>query len=482
MNNLLLKQMPDLNIRQNQQLLLSVAMQQAFRVLQMPILELEEWLKNEIEQNPVIEYVEEAEAEGSRSRHEEEREIDFEKSRFEVLGSLDEGFETSLFGDEKTEEPGIPQEHSLFEHLMLQAKLVLTNEELSIAEQLIGNLDERGFLRTPLSSLFDAGNLERAQAVLEKIHGLDPPGIGAVNLQHSLLLQLHLKGKGDSLAFRIILDHFEDLIHSRMTSLQKNLHCSREELESAVYQEIGNLDLYPASRFNFEPTQSIQPDLILEKEETGWRIEVSEGALPHFRIGPIFLSTGDNPQEQSFFRRHIAAAKWLERILERRRKMLQEIGKFLVKKQEPFLSGSAKAPSPLTMQELAETLYLHPSTVVRAVAHKYVFCPHGVLPLRSFFSHASFTSGETEISAGQAKELLRDLITKEDKKKPLSDNALSRKMQRMGVAVARRTVAKYRRALKIAPASSRRHRLEKEIHHREHRDCTEVGERNSFFA
>jgi RNA polymerase sigma-54 factor len=195
---------------------------------------------------------------------------------------------------------------------MLQAKLVLTDEELSLAEQLIGNLDERGFLRTSLTTLFDAANLERAQMVLEKIHGFDPPGIGAFNLQHSLLLQLHLKEKGDSLAFRIILDHFEDLIHNRTTSLQKNLRCSREELERAIYQEIGNLDLYPASRFNFEPTQSIQPDLILEKEETGWRIEVSEGALPHFRIGPIFLSTGDNPQEQSFLDGISRRQKWLE--------------------------------------------------------------------------------------------------------------------------------------------------------------------------
>jgi RNA polymerase sigma-54 factor len=165
---------------------------------------------------------------------------------------------------------------------------------------------------------------------------------------------------------------------------------------------------------------------------------------------------GETPQEKSFFRRHIAAAKWLERILERRQKMLKEIGNFLVKRQESFLTGRSGAPSPLTMQELAENLCLHPSTVVRAVAHKYVFSARGLLPLRTFFSQAALASGDREISSEQAKELLRDLIEKEDKKRPLSDHALSRKMQRAGVTVARRTISKYRRALRIAPASSRR--------------------------
>ncbi|MFI5334408.1 MAG: RNA polymerase factor sigma-54 [Chlamydiales bacterium] len=462
MHNLMLKQIPQLNIKQNQQLLLSVAMQQAFHVLQMPILELEEWLKNEIEQNPAIEYLEENEEEEEAAFSSEEKEIDFEKSGFEVLKSLDEGFEDAVFGNEKLEEPGIAQEHSLFEHLMQQAKLSLSHEELPLAEQLIGNLDEQGFLRLPLASFFDEDKRDAAQRVLEKVQEFDPPGIAAFNLQHSLLLQLHLKGKGESLAFQIIREHFDDLIHQRALQLQKKLNCSRDAIDRAIYQEIGSLNLYPAARFNVEPTQPVLPDLILEKEEEGWRIEVNEAALPHFRIDPIFHSTGNSPQEQTFFRKHVAAAKWLERILERRRKMLRDTGNFLVKNQEAFLTGASKAPSPLTMQELAQTLGVHPTTIVRAVAHKFVLSPIGMLPLRSFFSQTSFTAGDTEISSGQAKEVLRELIAKEDKKTPLSDQALSRKMQHMGVSMARRTVAKYRRALKIATASARRDLLEKQ--------------------
>ena len=455
MNTIFMGQTPTVSVRQNPQLLLSVAMQQAFAVLQMPVLELEEWLKNEIEMNPVLEYVQEEEK-ASRSLSSEERELDFEKSRFEVLGSLDEGFESSLFGEEGSEESFIPYEMSLFEHLMLQAKLVLLPEELAIAEQIIGSLDERGFFCVGLPALFAQEQISLAGCVLEKIQKFDPPGIAAFNLQHSLLLQLGLKDKEHSLAYQIVLHHFNDLIHNRLSLLQKKLEVTVQEIERAIYKEIACLTLSPASRFNVEPAQPICADLLLTKEEESWQIEVNEEALPQFRINRIFLSTGQTTQETSFLRRQFAAAKWLERILDKRRKTLKEIAAFLVKRQEPFLSGKTRTPTPLTMQELADTLYLHHSTIVRAVAHKYVFCPQGMLPLRSFFSQAALACGDTEISSKQAQSLLQELISKEDQRTPLSDQALSRKMQRMGVPIARRTIAKYRRSLKISSSSARR--------------------------
>lgn len=455
--NVFIGQAPAASVRQNPNLLLTVAMQQAFRVLQMPVLELEEWLKNEIEQNPVLEYAQEEEGAERGSLSSNERELNFEKSRFEVLGSLDEGFESSLFeGEPSSEEPFIPYEMSLFEHLMLQAKLVLRDEEQKIAEEIVGSLDERGFLRVSLSTLFAQDKISLAESVLEKIQQFDPPGIAAYNLQHSLLLQLKLKGKEGSLAHQLVLCHFDDLIHNRLSLLQKKLGSSLQDLEDALYKEIGNLTLYPASRFNFEPVQPICPDLILTKEEEKWQIEVNEEALPLFRINPIFLSTRQTTQENGFFRKQVAAAKWLERILEKRRKTLREIGSFLVKNQDSFLSGKTGCVEPLTMQEIADSLCLHHSTIVRAVAHKYLLCPQGMLPLRSLFTQAALGCGGSAISSQQAQELLRELVSHENKRDPLSDLALSRKMQRMGVPIARRTIAKYRRALKIAPSSSRR--------------------------
>ena len=367
------------------------------------------------------------------------------------FGSLNQHFEEELHFEE-------PIHHlSLYEHLMVQAEMALSKEELLVAETLIGNLDSRGFLCTPLSILFNKEELPQAEAVLIKIQGFDPLGIAVPNLKASLLLQLQLKGKEHTLAYMLIDNHFEDLIHNRLPALQKKLSCSNEELHKAVFQEIANLDLHPASRFNFDPIQPISPDLIIMKEEESWQIEVNEEALPAFRIAPMFLNSADSTQpEAGYFRKQVASAKWLERILERRRKILKEIGGFLVKRQTLFLSGEAKAPLPLNMHELASALQVHHSTVVRAIAHKYVHCRPGLFPLRSFFTHVKVETEEADISPQQVKEILKQLVEKEDKGSPLSDQALSKHIQRQGISVARRTVTKYRQALRIAPASHRK--------------------------
>ncbi len=376
-----------------------------------------------------------------------------------MLAGLDEGFESSLFEEEKAREDSpIPNTPTLFEHLMVQAKMAFSPDEISLAEKIIGSVDERGFFCHALADLFDEHELAFAREILEKIQMFDPPGIAAFDLKSSLLLQLKLKGKEKSLAYKIIELHFEDLVHNRLPALQKNLGCTQEALQRAIFREIGGLSLQPAARFNFTPVQPILPDLILEKEEESWQIKINEESLPSFRIAALFLNTveqSENP-EQNFFRRQIAAAKWLERIVERRKKILSEIGKFLIQRQPDFLSGESKLLNPMTLQELSEALCLHPSTVVRAVSHKYIFCRQGLLPLRSFFTAGKVETQGGEASSQQVKELLRSFVTEENKHAPLSDHALSRKMQRKGISVARRTVTKYRKALRIPSASIRR--------------------------
>lgn len=459
----LLGQLPRVGVRQNQHLLFSVAMQQAFRALQMPVYELEEWLKNEIEQNPVLEYQDETEGdEESLVLDSIEPEIDFEKSSFEVLDTLDEGFETALFPEDKRSPTEVPVLYtdSLFEHLMAQASFSLSTEEKKIAETLVGNLDHRGFLSIPLSVLFEEEDIKKAEAILEKIQTFDPPGIAAQDLKQSLLLQLRLKGKEKSLAFRVIECHFDDLIHNRLPHIQKAMPCSQEALQKAIYSEIAGLDLHPGSRFSFEPAQPISPDLLVHKEKDKWIVEVSEESLPSFRVAPLFLETLTHPevdgQEKLYLRRQIAAGKWLQRIVKRRHTTLKDLGELLVKKHASFLNGDTKALAPLTMQEAATTLELHESTIARAVAHKYLFCRQGLLPLRSFFSQISTSHAGEEISSQAAKELLLELVQKENKNRPLSDDALAKTMHSRGIPLARRTIAKYRQALAIAPASQRR--------------------------
>jgi RNA polymerase sigma-54 factor len=467
----------DLSVKfnQSQHLLVSASMQKAFHVLQMPIVELAEWLKTEIEQNPVLEYVEEREQEDfTMSNHLEEKEIDFEKSQFEILDVLDDSYEASLFSEEKghilkelkkeineSAESLLPHRISLFEHLMQQAKAVFFDEtRLKAAEMIIGNLDERGFL-SPSSE--DVGNtLEKdtLQEIIKKIQTFDPPGIGAVDVRHSLLLQLELKNQKNSLAYAIIDHHFDDLLHNRMPLLQRKLKCSKEALKTAIQQEISCLDLHPGYRFRFEPAQAITADLILKKEEHGWKLDVNEETLPAFQVTSHYLSlleeTSVSSQEKTFIKRHITAGKWLTHIVARRHQTLKSIAHYLIKKQQGFLMGEERHLTPMSMQEIARELGLHESTIARAIAHKYLFSPQGLVSLRSFFSTSLLSDTGEGVSSTTIKQLLSEWIQKEDKKKPLSDQLLSLKINKIGIPCARRTVAKYRQALKIAPASQRR--------------------------
>ncbi len=399
MNHLLLE--PRAQIQPH--LMQTQAMQQAFLILQMPIQELEEWVKNAIDENPALEITE------------------FSSPALEER--------PEYFG---------PHQVSLFEHLMTQARLSFPGVELGLAEEIIGNLDEKGFFSGPLED-------ENAKSVLAKIQTFDPPGIAAMSLKESLLLQLRLEEKESTLAYTILTEHFENFLQGQHDALQKKLGCSRHAFGKAL-KEISALDPQPAARFRSEPTIPLAPDLLLAKEGKTWIVDATSGAIPRFQIAPLFL------EMHEIFRKEIAQGKWLEKALGRRKKTLHDIGVFLTKKQSTFLTGERDLPAPCTMLELAHTLNLHPSTVHRATMHKYVACERGLLPLRSFFSQEVLP----DYSQARIKALLKDMVEKEDARLPLSDQKLAQHFERLGLPLARRTIAKYRTSLHIPPASRRR--------------------------
>lgn len=409
---LTIRQDAHLGVKQQQRLLLSFAMQQAIQVLQMPQLELSEWLKAEIEENPILEYEEEITYSSSSSS--------FSSSRIEKA----------------LQEPDIAAPISLFDHLMNQARLSSFNaEELEMAEFLIGSLDERGFLESQDIS-------PSMKGVLLKLQEFDPPGIAARSLPESLLLQLRLKGKENSLASRVLESHFEDLLHNRFPLIAKKLKCSVVELQEAIEKEMAPLNLRPAAPFFTEQACVIIPDLILKKEDETWTIEMNEDLMPKFQIR----------EKANVNKRHFQNAKWLKNALESRQKTLFGICRYLVKKQDAYLNGDSEALEPMTMQEVAETLGLHISTIGRAVNGKHLFCPKGLVAMRSLFCYdlGNATSNQS------AKQLLLDLIGKEDKRHPLSDDALALKISALGIPLARRTIAKYRKLSHIPSASQRR--------------------------
>lgn len=457
---------PSQSLEQRQ--ILSPAMQQALHVLQLPTLELGQWLKTQIEQNPLLESSEALEPEEEDRPLHLEEELDFEKSGFEVLEGLDDTFQLEVFSDDQPPSDKRTPLEALFsypptlqEHLIDQAKQTFhSQEELHLAEQIIGHLDQKGQLTDCPEQIAPNASRELLEKVLKTLYSFDPPGIFARDMQHSLLLQLEIRGKRNSFAYLLIEKHFDDLLHNRLGFLQKKCHCSLRTLYQTIREEIAPLSPHPASRFLGTPAQYITPDLTIEKKEEGWSIEIHEESLPQFRISPLYLPSLEDAslpkEERAFLRRQMVSGKWLTQIVERRRKILRDLALCLIKKQGEYLCGKERSLVPMTMQEITKELQIHESTLARAVAHKHLSCAQGVVPLRSFFTHRITTSSGQEISNDTVKQLLLRLVAEEDKTRPLSDQALSAKIVKLGVPCARRTITKYRQLLQIPSASHRK--------------------------
>lgn len=422
-----------LNLKQQQQLLINMAMKQAFHVMQLPLLELSEWLKVEIESNPVLEI--------DHSQDEEEEEK-WTPSRIVKRETMPQ------------RELLIPATVSLYEHLMKQVHFIFEErQDLHLAELIIGHLNDKGFLDTPLQEIAPSAPIDALQRILVGIQSCDPPGIGASNLQECLLLQL----KKESLAYRIIANHFDDLLHNRLPQIASDLRIPIGSLVDIIEKEISLLDLHPGYRFCTQPTVAIVPDLLLLQIDDAWQIEINTSFLPHFQIAPIYVealkSQTFEAEETSYLRRQLAGGRWLKRIVERRNQTLRRIGEFLLKKQIAFFNGEKRGLLPLTLHEAAVELDLHESTVARSVANKFFACPHGIFSMKSFFNQGM--PGQ-DISNQAVREMLSQAIEKEDKRRPLSDEQLASHFGKLGVSCARRTIAKYRSNLKIPSACKRK--------------------------
>lgn len=436
-----------LELKSKQSMVATMAMQQAFLVLQMPTYELAAWIQTQIDQNPILEY---QERRGEAPLQTPIREVDFENQTFEILDDLDETFKGALFPEdrpiEKSKEVVLSYAISLFDHLMRQAKEVFSDsKDLALAELIIGNLDERGFL----------GDASADPSILKTIQTFDPPGIGARNLQDSLLIQLRIKGKECSIASYVIEHCFDALLHNRFLEIEKKTKIPIQKLQAELYQEIGCLDFHPGHRFHSFASPSLIPDVYLYKDDEKWQIRVNDTFLPKFHIAPPSLLSL-KVEEHSYIRTHIAQGKWLLRTLKRRHETLKKIVAYLLKKQASFFNGQPHKLHPLTLNEAALELGLHESTVARAVADKYLSSPQGIFSLKSFFTPAFQRADGERISTRRAKDTIASLIQSENKQTPLSDEALTLALAKEGIPCARRTVTKYRKILNIPTACQRK--------------------------
>lgn len=326
------------------------------------------------------------------------------------------------------------------------------NPGLSRAQQIIGNLDEKGFLNLDLELPYPN---EEIKKVISIIQTFEPAGIAACDLRHSLLLQLHRQGKEDTLAFQIINQYFNDLLHHRFSALSKKLKCSTSDVKEAIQKDLSSLNLQPAKNFFHERPELLIPDITLENEEGKWIIEINKKCLPAFDLSPSFAKHLHIPaiqeDEKAVLRGFMAKGKWLKRTLKRRHEVLTQIVQFLLKREPLFFSGEQVELRPLPLRDLCKELRMHESTVARALYKKNLFCPRGLLPLKLFFT----ATGKSNM-AQSAKERLLQLIQNENKSNPFSDQELSDKIVEGNFPCSRRTVAKYRRELNIPGSNARK--------------------------
>jgi RNA polymerase sigma-54 factor len=464
-----------------QRLIMSSHMQQALHLLQLPLLELDPFIEEQVVQNPILEIgeisqVSEFNPPQKEDEIEVEKDITISDQDLSILSKLEEDWRDHFSMDTVPVKRSSDEEKlkvylenststpiSLQSHLIQQAHDTFENtEDLNHAEIIIGYIDSTGFLKTPATEICLLHNIKNEDYVrlLKEIQSFEPFGIGASTIQESLLIQLRCLGKEETLAYLIVQDHYEELLHNHLPSIQKSLKCTFQELHQAIDHDIAKLDLHPGTHFSTQPVQNIVPDVTIRQENEQLFIDVDRDRVPPLRLNHQYMSMLKDPEvppdTKQFIKRHLFSARWLMRNLHQRYSTIERIAEVIAKKQYHFFVHPAGQLLPMTMKALAEELNLHESTIARTVANKFINSPRGLFPLRAFFTN-KYTSDEgNTLSSQTVKEAIFSLIEKENKMHPLSDAKISSHLKEIGIPCARRTVAKYRLAFQIGNAQQRK--------------------------
>jgi RNA polymerase sigma-54 factor len=478
-----------LNVGLQQRLVMTPKLQQALKLLQMPTLELQQVLKQEVLQNPLLEEVDDADMdsdEEERTEPEEPAEAKSEEQEAKPEGAeeeeseeakkerleFDDYFESSFgsgdgFANEEDREDFVERvpvaKQSFSEYLMSQLRLVTKDGKvLEIGEYIVGSLDDSGYLTAGLREVADTcrSTEEEVEKVLKIIQTFDPIGVGARDLKECLLIQLEAKGMRDSLAARIIRDHFEEFKQKKYLDLSKALKVPLKEIQEQAHV-IGNLNPKPGLDIIADEPKYVIPDLVVDRVADRYIVSLNDRNVPRLRISQSYRDELQQNVEldseaKDFIQSRLKNAKWLIQTIEQRRRTMIKVMEAIVEEQREFFEKGAAALRPLTLQQVASKINMHESTVSRVTTNKYVQTPRGVYELKYFFSSSLSTEDGDEVSAKSAKMKIKGIIAKEDTRRPLSDQKIADILKKDGLIIARRTVAKYREQLGILPARHRK--------------------------
>jgi RNA polymerase sigma-54 factor len=461
---------------------------QLMKLLQVPTMELDQRIKQEIEENPALEEgADQPEEEFEQDDYGDERD-DSRDDEFDISDYLDDDpdYKTRVSNKGRDEEEKViplSGEQTFQERLQQQLHLLaLSDQEFIIADTIIGNLDESGYLKREVDAIVDdlafSQNIstteEEVEKVLELIQDLDPAGVGARSLQECLILQINRRQNGDITRYtakKILEEHFEEFTKKHYTKLQKKLEIDDEDLKAAI-EEIVKLNPKPGGSMKEAARnyQQVIPDFMITEQEGRLQLTINGRNAPDLKVSKEYQQmlrkyaegakvSKQDKEAMTFVKQKLDGAKWfIDAIKQRQNTLLLTMNAIMEYQNEYFLTGDETKLKPMILKDIAEEVDLDISTISRVANSKYVQTGYGVFPLKYFFSESLSTESGEEVSTREVKKILSDAVDNEDKRKPLTDEKLAKLLKDKGYNIARRTVAKYREQLNIPVA-----RLRKEL-------------------
>ena len=491
---------PRLDLRQSQSLVMTPQLQQAIKLLALSNLEIETFIAEELEKNPLLDSAggesdsdlpdrepadiaeprdgpadaAELLAGGGEANGEAALDVDFTAETFhhdsaaDSIGGLDgslgmagTGGGGGMSDDGLDFDSFANPDLSLADHLTAQAGASIDGADLFIAAHLIDQIDDTGYLTAPLLDIANRLGvpLARVEAVLGTIHSFDPTGVGARSLAECLMLQAKEADRYDPCMARL-LDNLDLLARGDLQRLKRICDVDDEDMADMI-RELRAYDPKPGLRFGGEATQSVTPDIFVARRGAGWAVEINAATLPRLLVNRAYyaeVSTG--PQDKAgkaWLSDMLASANWLVKALDQRQRTIIKVASEIVKQQEAFFLHGVAHLRPMTLRQVAEVIEMHESTVSRVTSNKYLSCARGLFELKYFFTSAIQSSdGGDAVSANAVKDAIKTLIQAENPKAILSDDTLVDLLNAKGFDIARRTVAKYREALGIGSSVQRR--------------------------
>ncbi|QEM68126.1 RNA polymerase factor sigma-54 [Geobacter sp. FeAm09] len=468
-------------LKMTQQLVMTPQLQQAIKLLQLTRLELQDVVRQELEENPLLEEsveteevrepesleIDEKESEPAQDG-EEFHEVETGEDTLRDWDSYLDGYNYSS-GEQYSGEDDRPSFESMLtrkgtlnDHLLWQLHMGrFSDDEVQVGEEIIGNIDESGYLRAAVEEIGQVCHCDadKVLSVLERIKEFDPTGVGARDLRECLLIQARFLGMEGSVVERVLLNHLNDLETRKYKQIARDLGVDLNQVLMAA-KIIAGFDPRPGRIYGSEEVQYISADIFVYKVGEEYVVMLNEEGLPSLRLSPYYTevkgNAGVDSRAEEYINEKVRSAMWLIKSIQQRQRTIYKVAKSIIRFQREFLDRGIEFLRPLVLRDVADDIGMHESTISRVTTNKYMQTPQGLFELKYFFNSGLSTSEGEFVASESVKNRIKEIIEKEDPRKPLSDQKIAEMLSGQTVNIARRTVTKYRELLRIGSSSERK--------------------------